>query len=96
LERAITDIHLQSKPEKNISPMKKWQPLPSKGDCIVTAAAPGEAPKGRHVLGAKFENMGDPLVGRETDIVRPILNGFVEQYSLLPLPGLGEILQSKK
>jgi Asp-tRNA(Asn)/Glu-tRNA(Gln) amidotransferase A subunit family amidase len=28
-------------------------------DCLVTAAAPGEAPKGWHALGDKFEDMGD-------------------------------------
>lgn len=33
-------------------------------DCIVTAAAPGEAPLGWHALGAKFKTMGDTALSR--------------------------------
>jgi Asp-tRNA(Asn)/Glu-tRNA(Gln) amidotransferase A subunit family amidase len=33
-------------------------------DCIVTAAAPGEAPKGWHALGDKFDFMGDTSQSR--------------------------------
>jgi Asp-tRNA(Asn)/Glu-tRNA(Gln) amidotransferase A subunit family amidase len=39
-------------------------------DCIVTAAAPGEAPKGWYALGDKFENMGDPMQSRAWSILQ--------------------------
>ena len=33
-------------------------------DCLITAAAPGEAPKGWHALGEKFDQMGDTSQSR--------------------------------
>jgi Asp-tRNA(Asn)/Glu-tRNA(Gln) amidotransferase A subunit family amidase len=38
-------------------------------DCIVTAAAPGEAPKGWHALGDKFEFLGNPIQSRAWTIL---------------------------
>jgi Asp-tRNA(Asn)/Glu-tRNA(Gln) amidotransferase A subunit family amidase len=38
-------------------------------DCIVTAAAPGEAPKGWYALGEKFEFMGNPIQSRAWTIL---------------------------
>jgi len=39
-------------------------------DCIVTAAAPGEAPKGWNALGESFRYMGDPLQSRAWTILQ--------------------------
>jgi Asp-tRNA(Asn)/Glu-tRNA(Gln) amidotransferase A subunit family amidase len=39
-------------------------------DCLVTAAAPGEAPKGWNALGDKFQTMGDPMQSRTWSILQ--------------------------